>query len=157
VAPEGFELSAGSLVDRNGTLLEVKPDPIAKFSLPSPTTRGNNVAGVGLMVPLRFGPFNPNHTVGVWQTAGWCKGLYAETVAGAGNDRWSTLGLDDDGLYEGCLSFYTAISGSIWILRIHENVCGVVTARPSYQASPTCPSTRRARTAPSRRSAARCP
>ena len=91
-APEGFALTAGSLVDRKNTLLEIKPDGgVAKFALPPPTG-ANNVTGPSLMVPLRFGPFNRNHSVGVWQTAGYTKGLY-----GGGADRWSTLGLDDDG------------------------------------------------------------
>ena len=89
-APEGLKVMAGSLVHRNGTLIEIKPDPIAKFALPPPTTSGSNVTG--LMVPLRFGPFNPRWTIGVWQTSGYSKGLY-----GDGTNRWSTLGLDGDG------------------------------------------------------------
>ena len=93
-APEGLTVKRGTQVDHQQSLLELTPDAkhAAEFSVPQPTSNASNPAGAGLLIPTRVGPFNPRWTVGLYQLAGYTLGYY-----GGGEQRYSTLGLDDAG------------------------------------------------------------
>ena len=91
-APDGLSITRGQQVDRQQSLLQLTPDAehVAELAVPQPSNT-SNPAGEALLLPLRVGPFNPRWTVGLFQRAGYTQGYY-----GTGDDRWTTLGLDDD-------------------------------------------------------------
>lgn len=65
----------------------------AEVSIPKPSSLAVNPAAEALLLPLRVGPFNQSRwTVGLLQLAGYTVGYY-----GSGANRYTSLGLDDEG------------------------------------------------------------
>ena len=93
-SPTGLQVMRGTQVSNNGSLLELTPDEasVAELSVACPASSDSPV-GKALLLPARMGPYNPRWTVGLWQRSGYVKGYY-----GSGTDRYTQLGVDDDGL-----------------------------------------------------------
>jgi hypothetical protein len=65
----------------------------AELSVPRPSSTAANPAAEALLLPLRVGPFKQSRwTVGLLQLAGYTVGYY-----GSGANRYTSLGLDDEG------------------------------------------------------------